>query len=243
MKQKPIRVGRQVRNPTRNLKEPGNDDGTERQKSRETNPGTLPGTGKWWWNKACFLEELKTPFSSRAIWGKKQRRDVNLTVKFLSFSMGIFVGRDHDSSGNKHKWPTTRWHFGVPSVHQTTPWMAMGWTNCSCKIAKVWIPNVLNEWESLPSIAFFGNFGAHLATFNLVRPIFWPHAPRFLDSHRHGVLHRLAGCFFMGNGGGGKAFHANVKKHQQNRKASVKVDWGLNGMSWPPELLRTVGYG
>ena len=32
------RVGGQVRNPTRNQKEQGNDDGTENQKSRETSP-------------------------------------------------------------------------------------------------------------------------------------------------------------------------------------------------------------
>ena len=34
----------------RNQKEPRNDDGTECQKSRETNPGILPGT-RWWWNR------------------------------------------------------------------------------------------------------------------------------------------------------------------------------------------------
>ena len=32
---------------------------------RETSPGTLAGTRKSWWNKAWFLEELRTPFSSR----------------------------------------------------------------------------------------------------------------------------------------------------------------------------------
>ena len=37
------RVGRQTPEP---YLEPGNDDGTECQKSRETNPGTLPGTRK-----------------------------------------------------------------------------------------------------------------------------------------------------------------------------------------------------
>ena len=31
--------------------EPGNDNGTECQKTRETIPGTLPGTRKWRWNR------------------------------------------------------------------------------------------------------------------------------------------------------------------------------------------------
>ena len=42
--QNATRVGKQVRNPTRNQKKPANDDGTETHKSRETNPRTLPGT-------------------------------------------------------------------------------------------------------------------------------------------------------------------------------------------------------
>ena len=49
--------------------EPGNNNRIGFQKSREMNPGTLAGTRKWWWNKACFLEELRTPFSSRAVCG------------------------------------------------------------------------------------------------------------------------------------------------------------------------------
>ena len=51
-------------------KEPGNDDGTECQKSKETSPRALPGTKKSWWNKDCFLEDLRTPFTFRAVWGK-----------------------------------------------------------------------------------------------------------------------------------------------------------------------------
>ena len=66
----PELFGEQTRNPTRNQKmmmgqnaqrvgrqtlepypEPQKDDGAECQKNRETNPGTLPGTRKWWWNK------------------------------------------------------------------------------------------------------------------------------------------------------------------------------------------------
>ena len=43
MEQKTKKVGRQVRNPTRNQKEPGNGDGIECQNSRETSPGTLSG--------------------------------------------------------------------------------------------------------------------------------------------------------------------------------------------------------
>ena len=48
------RVGGQLRNPTRNQKERGNDDGTENQKSRETSPEPHPEpeeTSKWWWNR------------------------------------------------------------------------------------------------------------------------------------------------------------------------------------------------
>ena len=44
MEQNATRVGRQVRNPTRNQKKPAHDDETETHKSRETSPGTLPGT-------------------------------------------------------------------------------------------------------------------------------------------------------------------------------------------------------
>ena len=53
---------------TRNQKEPGNDDGTQCEKSRETSPGTVPRTRRSRWNKDCFLEEVKTPFNSRAVW-------------------------------------------------------------------------------------------------------------------------------------------------------------------------------
>ena len=54
MEQNAKRVGRQVRNPTRNQKEPANDDGTECQNSRETSPGTLPGTRR---NQQVMMEQ------------------------------------------------------------------------------------------------------------------------------------------------------------------------------------------
>ena len=69
------RGGRQAPEPyTQKQKEPGNDDGTECQKSRGTSPRTLPATRISWWNKTCFLEELRIPFSSKAAWGKKERK-------------------------------------------------------------------------------------------------------------------------------------------------------------------------
>ena len=40
----PEEWGDKPRNPARNEKEPGNDDGTDCEKSGETSPGTLPGT-------------------------------------------------------------------------------------------------------------------------------------------------------------------------------------------------------
>ena len=63
--------------------EPGRDDGTECQKTRETIPGTLPETkrteemmmeqnaripGTNLVEQNCFLKELRTPFSSRDVW-------------------------------------------------------------------------------------------------------------------------------------------------------------------------------
>ena len=68
MKQKPIRVGRQVQNPTRNQKEPANDDGTESQKSRETSPGTAPGTRR---NQQMMMEQ-KTKRIGRQVRNQKE---------------------------------------------------------------------------------------------------------------------------------------------------------------------------
>ena len=66
---------------------PGNENETKIQKTRETIAGTLPettrieemmteqnvrifGTKKSWWN-IFFLDELRTPFSSRAVWATR----------------------------------------------------------------------------------------------------------------------------------------------------------------------------
>ena len=68
----PKDFGDKPRNPTRNQKESGNDDWTDCQNSTETS-GTLPGTGKSRWNTVFLEEELRTPFSSKAVWGKNKR--------------------------------------------------------------------------------------------------------------------------------------------------------------------------
>ena len=39
--------------------------------SRETSPEP-EGTRKSWWNEACFVERLRTPFTSRAVWGSRK---------------------------------------------------------------------------------------------------------------------------------------------------------------------------
>ena len=54
MEQNAQRIGRQAPDPYRNHKEAGNDDGTECQKNRETNPGTLPRAR---WNQEMMMEQ------------------------------------------------------------------------------------------------------------------------------------------------------------------------------------------
>ena len=53
-KDRKVGEGDKLLNPTRNQQEPGNDDGTECQKSRETNLGTLPRTKR---NQAMMMEQ------------------------------------------------------------------------------------------------------------------------------------------------------------------------------------------